>query len=167
MAPRADKYDFEAVELKWQRLWREAEVEATPVASGDGHGAYISGTAPFTSGEAHMGHVRQNSIADSYARFRRRQGDPRSQHHAACRASEDFEKRVIKQRGELEEADREALAIALLQVVMLIAPAAPHMAEELWQEAGREGFACQAPWPEIGEPARDEERQPMRSGAAS
>ena len=76
MAPRADGYNFDAVETKWQERWREAEVEATPEASNDGHGAYISGTAPFTSGVAHMGHVRQNSIADSYARFRRRQGEP-------------------------------------------------------------------------------------------
>lgn len=75
MAPHADRYDFEAVELKWQQLWQEAEAEAAPAASAEGHGAYISGTAPFTSGEAHMGHVRSYSISDSYARFRRRQGD--------------------------------------------------------------------------------------------
>jgi len=75
MAPRAEGYDVDAVELKWQRLWREAGVEATPEAAAEGHGSFISGTAPFTSGEAHMGHVRQNSIADSFARFRRRQGD--------------------------------------------------------------------------------------------
>jgi leucyl-tRNA synthetase len=75
VAPRADRYDFEAVELKWQQRWREARVEETPAVSSEGHGSYVSGTAPFTSGEAHMGHVRQNSICDSYARFRRRQGD--------------------------------------------------------------------------------------------
>jgi leucyl-tRNA synthetase len=71
----ADKYDAEATELKWQERWREAAVEAVPEPAGEGHGSYISSTAPFTSGEAHMGHVRSHSIADSYARFRRRQGD--------------------------------------------------------------------------------------------
>jgi leucyl-tRNA synthetase len=79
----------------------------------------------------------------------------------------DFEKRVIKQRGELSEADEDALAIALLQVVALLAPVAPHMAEELWQRAGREGFVCQAPWPEAGGPAGERQPQPVQTGAPS
>jgi leucyl-tRNA synthetase len=71
----ADKYDVETIELKWQGRWREANVEATPEPAGEGHGTYVFNTPPFTSGEAHMGHVRSCSIGDSYARFRRRQGD--------------------------------------------------------------------------------------------
>ena len=79
----------------------------------------------------------------------------------------DFEKRVVKQRGELSEADEDALAIALLQVVALLAPVAPHMAEELWQRAGREGFVCQAPWPGAGTPAGELQPQPVQTGAPS
>jgi leucyl-tRNA synthetase len=75
MTPPTDNYDVDAVELKWQGLWREAEVEATPDPPAEGHGTYVFNTPPFTSGEAHMGHVRSCSIGDSYARFRRRQGD--------------------------------------------------------------------------------------------
>jgi leucyl-tRNA synthetase len=71
----ADKYDVEATELKWQERWQQAGVEATPAPAAEGHGTYVFNTPPFTSGEAHMGHVRSCSIGDSYARFRRRQGD--------------------------------------------------------------------------------------------
>jgi leucyl-tRNA synthetase len=79
----------------------------------------------------------------------------------------DFEKRVIKQRGELAEADEDALAIALLQVVSLLSPVAPHMAEELWERAGREGLVCQAPWPGAGEIAQERQSQPVQTGVPS
>jgi leucyl-tRNA synthetase len=78
---------------------------------------------------------------------------------------QDFEKRVLKQRGALGKADEDALVIALLQVVALLAPVAPHMAEELWQRAGREGFVCQAPWPGAGSPAGERQPQPVQTGA--
>ena len=34
------------------------------------------------------------------------------------------------------------------QLVILIAPFAPHMAEELWKMLGQEGSVCDAQWPE-------------------
>lgn len=71
--PAAD-YDIEAVELKWQSRWQEARVNATPDPTGR-RACYVFNTPPFTSGEAHMGHVRSNVIGDSFARFRRAQGD--------------------------------------------------------------------------------------------
>ncbi|HEX5712823.1 MAG TPA: class I tRNA ligase family protein [Solirubrobacterales bacterium] len=36
---------------------------------------YVKPSSPFTTGGLHMGHVRSYSIADTYARFRRQQGD--------------------------------------------------------------------------------------------
>ncbi len=36
---------------------------------------YIKPSAPFTSGNIHIGHVRSYSIGDAYARFRRARGD--------------------------------------------------------------------------------------------
>jgi leucyl-tRNA synthetase len=70
----AGGYDFEAVELKWQARWAEAGVNATPDPT-SGRPCYVFNTPPFTSGEAHMGHVRSNAIGDSFARFRRARGD--------------------------------------------------------------------------------------------
>jgi leucyl-tRNA synthetase len=61
---------------------------------------------------------------------------------------EDFEQRVIDQYGELTPADTRALADALMIAVQLLAPLAPHVAEDLWAAAGRDGFVAAARWPE-------------------
>ena len=63
---------------------------------------------------------------------------------------EDFEQRVLEQCGELTPADSRALADALIIAVQLLAPLAPHIAEELWATAGQEGFVAAATWPDIG-----------------
>jgi leucyl-tRNA synthetase len=60
---------------------------------------------------------------------------------------EEYERAVLALRGSLEEADSEALGVALLALVQLSAPLLPHLAEELWAAAGREPFVCTAPWP--------------------
>jgi leucyl-tRNA synthetase len=59
---------------------------------------------------------------------------------------EDFEARVAARR-ELTVEDREAVVHALLLLVRLLAPAAPHIAEELWERSGSEGFVGEAGWP--------------------
>jgi leucyl-tRNA synthetase len=51
---------------------------------------------------------------------------------------QDFEKRVVKRRGRLSRADAEALAEALVLLDRVLAPFAPHFAEALLIEAGRE-----------------------------
>ncbi len=40
-----------------------------------------------------------------------------------------------------------AAAFAMQTIVKLLSPYCPHVAEELWQELGGIGFACQQPWP--------------------
>ena len=37
------------------------------------------------------------------------------------------------------------------QLVILIAPFAPHIAEELWEQLGGEGSVCDAQWPKWNE----------------
>jgi leucyl-tRNA synthetase len=69
-------YDPRAIEARRQAAWREHDAFATPPPTENGppH-RYIKPSAPFTSGNIHIGHVRSYSIGDAYARFRRARGD--------------------------------------------------------------------------------------------
>src|SRR5438128_826138 len=68
-------YDAHAVEARRQAAWRERAAFATPPLAEDQPHLYIKPSAPFTSGNVHIGHVRSYSIGDAYARFRRARGD--------------------------------------------------------------------------------------------
>ncbi len=69
------KYDAHAIEARRQAAWRERDAFATPPLADDQPHLYIKPSAPFTSGNVHIGHVRSYSIGDAYARFRRARGD--------------------------------------------------------------------------------------------
>jgi leucyl-tRNA synthetase len=68
-------YDPQAIEARRQNAWRAREEFATPVPSEDRPRKYIKPSAPFTSGNIHIGHVRSYSIGDAYARFCRARGE--------------------------------------------------------------------------------------------
>jgi leucyl-tRNA synthetase len=68
------KYEPHAIEARRQDAWRERGWFPTPPLSEQRH-LYIKPSAPFTSGNVHIGHVRSYSIGDAYARFRRARGD--------------------------------------------------------------------------------------------
>jgi leucyl-tRNA synthetase len=65
---------------------------------------------------------------------------------------QDFEKRVIKRRGELDRADAEAQIAALVLLARTLVPFAPHVAEELLVATGA-GDTAEALglWPEAAE----------------
>ena len=60
----------------------------------------------------------------------------------------DFEKRVLARQPELSAADREALDGALVVLVQMLGPFAPHISEELWIAFGHEAD-IQTPWPGV------------------
>lgn len=76
MAEGTDKrYEPHAVEARRQASWAERDVFRTPPLAEDRPHLYIKPSAPFTSGNIHIGHVRSYSIGDAYARFRRARGE--------------------------------------------------------------------------------------------
>ncbi|MFI4990889.1 MAG: class I tRNA ligase family protein [Solirubrobacterales bacterium] len=68
-------YDPHAIEARRQAAWRERDASRTPAVQDELPHLYIKPSAPFTSGNVHIGHVRSYSIGDAYARFRRARGD--------------------------------------------------------------------------------------------
>jgi leucyl-tRNA synthetase len=65
----------EGLEEKWQVRWRDEGVFAVPPPVAGVRDTNVQVSCPFTSGAAHMGHVRSYSIADAVARWRRANGD--------------------------------------------------------------------------------------------
>jgi leucyl-tRNA synthetase len=70
-----NSYDPHAIEARRQAAWRERDAARTPAVLDEQPHLYIKPSAPFTSGNVHIGHVRSYSIGDAYARFRRARGD--------------------------------------------------------------------------------------------
>src|SRR4051812_31247234 len=69
-------YEPATIEPKWQQAWRSANAFQTPAEPVEGRkDVHVLNSHPFTSGAAHMGHVRSYSIGDAHARFRRARGD--------------------------------------------------------------------------------------------
>lgn len=66
-------YNFDTIELQWQERWRQ---EGTFRASGDSPRPkyYCLEMFPYPSGRIHMGHVRNYSIGDVIARYKKMKG---------------------------------------------------------------------------------------------
>lgn len=67
------RYNFHAIESKWQKKWADDKLYKVTEAD-DKDKYYCLVMFPYPSGRLHMGHVRNYSIGDVIARFRRMQG---------------------------------------------------------------------------------------------
>ena len=68
-----DKYTPREIEKKWQQKWDEDHFYQTEVIS-DQKKYYVLEMFPYPSGNLHMGHVRNYSIGDVMARYKRMAG---------------------------------------------------------------------------------------------
>jgi leucyl-tRNA synthetase len=89
----------------------------------------------------------------------------RATHQAVRKATEDIERfafntyiaalmsylnslsAALKSHPPTDEAMRLAYSEALESLVLLLAPAAPHSADEIWESLGKQGFTYLQPWP--------------------
>ena len=77
----APKYDPEAIETKWQEVWEREQTFVADNPTGmrwprarARASTYVLEMFPYPSGSAHMGHVKNYTMGDVIARFRRHQG---------------------------------------------------------------------------------------------
>jgi leucyl-tRNA synthetase len=70
-----DKYDAQAIEEKWQRIWQAGRAFHTPnTGAADGRDFYLLEMLPYPSGTLHVGQVRNYTQGDVLAHFHRRNG---------------------------------------------------------------------------------------------
>jgi leucyl-tRNA synthetase len=74
-----DRYEPHEIERRWQAIWAEERTWEVPNPGEPGFDdskpkSYVLEMLPYPSGEPHVGHLKNYSIGDAIAHFRRRRG---------------------------------------------------------------------------------------------
>ncbi len=80
--PLPERYDPAPIERRWQEIWEREKSFGASTVSRDGESpelgkretAYVLEMLPYPSGDIHMGHVKNYTMGDVIAHFRRRRG---------------------------------------------------------------------------------------------
>jgi len=70
----SDRYNPKTAEPKWQKAWDQGQVFKTPPSDDARPKYYVLEMFPYPSGRIHMGHVRNYSMGDVVARYKRARG---------------------------------------------------------------------------------------------
>ena len=69
-----DRYNIQETEKKWQSLWADKEAFITEDHVEGKEKYYVLEMFPYPSGKIHVGHVRNYTLGDVVARFRKAEG---------------------------------------------------------------------------------------------
>src|SRR6185369_15186232 len=68
------RYEPHEIERKWQAIWESERTWEVPNVDDGAPRSYVLEMLPYPSGEPHMGHLKNYSVGDAVAHFRRRNG---------------------------------------------------------------------------------------------